>query len=279
MNKWLALAVASAVASGSFAQQSQPGAKDFLAGQEAIKRNDFAAAIPAFERAVAANPDLFASNYYLGWAYRTKENWQKCGQNFETFLEKVGSDPKAAEMIQHATREGGLCYARAYEITKAVPLLQRAAVANPDDQEVGTILDAALGRSNPESEAEKAASFTGPGASAEGCDVGIAAFELRRTKNDVGRDVVALLLSIDNRTDDRVTAWRMELVIKDVFGEELVTTKATDGSANILPGAKKTSIFSWDDNPYVEGEAYDRLATYNAENVRIEITSCQVASK
>ena len=156
MRMWLALAIASAVTSGAFAQQDQPGAKDFLAGQDAIKKNDFDAAIPAFEKALAANSSLFASNYYLGWAYRSKQNWQKCGQNFETFLSKVGSNAEAGEMIGHANREGGLCYARAETGAKAVPMLQKAASAKPNDKEVQYMLGATLMRANREGEAEQA---------------------------------------------------------------------------------------------------------------------------
>ena len=38
MNKWLALAIAFVIGSGvALAQQEQPGAQDFLAGQEAVK--------------------------------------------------------------------------------------------------------------------------------------------------------------------------------------------------------------------------------------------------
>ena len=69
MNKWLALAMCFAIGGGAaLAQQEQPGAKDFLAGQEAVKANNFDAAIPAFEKALVANPDLFASNFFLGWS-------------------------------------------------------------------------------------------------------------------------------------------------------------------------------------------------------------------
>lgn len=156
MNKWLALAVASVVASAAFAQQDAPGAKDFLAGQEAMKKKDFDAAIPAFEKALSSNPDLFASNYYLGWAYRTKQNWAKCGANFDTFLKKVGSDPKAAEMVGYADREGGLCFARADSTAKAIPLLQKAASAKPNDKEVQFLLGVALMRENREDQAEQA---------------------------------------------------------------------------------------------------------------------------
>jgi tetratricopeptide (TPR) repeat protein len=157
MNKWLALAMVFAIGGGAaLAQEEQPGAKDFLAGQEAIKTNNFDAAIPAFEKALAANPDLFASNYFLGWSYKAKQNWEKCGANFETFLRKVGSDPKAAEQIGHSNREGGLCYARGDAFTKAIPLLQKSASAKPNDKEVQFSLGVALMRENREGEAEQA---------------------------------------------------------------------------------------------------------------------------
>ncbi len=157
MNKWLALAMTFLIGGGAaLAQQEQAGAKDFLAGQEAIKTNNFDAAIPAFEKALAANPDLFASNYFLGWSYKAKQNWEKCGVNFETFLRKVGTDPKAAEQIGHSNREGGLCYARAESTAKAIPLLQKAAAAKPTDKEVQFLLGVALMRENREVEAEQA---------------------------------------------------------------------------------------------------------------------------
>ncbi|HJS74274.1 MAG TPA: tetratricopeptide repeat protein [Vicinamibacteria bacterium] len=157
MNKWLALAIAFVIGSGvALAQQEQPGAQDFLAGQEAVKAKNYDAAITAFEKALAANPDLFASNYFLGFAYKTKQNWEKCGTNFDTFLKKVGSDPKAAEQIGHSNREGGLCYARAESTAKAIPMLQKAASAKPDDKEVQFLLGVALMRENRENEAETA---------------------------------------------------------------------------------------------------------------------------
>ena len=155
MNKWLALAMIFAIGGGAALAQEQPGATDYLAGQEAIKTNNFDAAIPAFEKALAANPDLFASNYFLGWAYKAKQNWEKCGANFETFLRKVGTDPKAGEQIAHSNREGGLCYARAESTAKAIPLLQKSVSAKPDDKEVQVLLGVALMRENRENEAEQ----------------------------------------------------------------------------------------------------------------------------
>jgi tetratricopeptide (TPR) repeat protein len=155
MNKWLTLAVASVVASAAFAQEDAPGAKDYLAGQAAWEKKDYDTAIPSFEKALAANPTLFASNYYLGWAYRAKQKWDKCGANFDTFLKKVGTDPKAADMVNYANREGGLCLARAEATSKSIPLLQKAASSKPNDKEVQFFLGVALMRENREDQAEQ----------------------------------------------------------------------------------------------------------------------------
>jgi tetratricopeptide (TPR) repeat protein len=157
MNKWLALAMALAIGSGVvLAQEDPPGAADFRAGEEAWKAKNIDAAIPAFEKALAANADLFLGNYYLGWAYKTKQNWEKCGANFETFLRKIGTDPKAADPIANSNREGGLCFARGDSFSKAIPLLQKAASSKPNDKEVQFSLGVALMRENREGEAEQA---------------------------------------------------------------------------------------------------------------------------
>lgn len=156
MNKWLGLAVALLAATGAFAQQQQPGAADFLACQDAVKNNDFDAVIASCEKALAANADLFASNYYLGYAYRAKKNWAECAENFDTFLQKVGNNPEAAEMINNSTREAGLCYARANEPTRAVQHLSKAASAKPNDTEVQFFLGISQMRANREAEAEQA---------------------------------------------------------------------------------------------------------------------------
>ncbi len=151
----LALSVVALMASSAFAQD-QPGAKDFLACQEAVKTNDFDTVIQTCERALGASADLFASNYYLGYAYKTKKNHDKCASNFDTFLKKAGNNPDAGVMIAAANREGGLCYARGSATAKAVPLLRKAASAKPTDKEVQFYLGLSLMRGNNEGQAEQA---------------------------------------------------------------------------------------------------------------------------
>lgn len=156
MNKWLGLAVATLIASGAFAQQEQAGAADFRACQEAVGTNDFDTVIASCEKALSANPDLFASNYYLGYAYRSKKNYDKCAQNFDTFIQKVGDNTEAADMINNSNREGGLCFARGSTPTKAIAFLEKAASTKPNDTQVQFFLGITQMRAKREGEAEQA---------------------------------------------------------------------------------------------------------------------------
>ena len=156
MNKWLGVAVATLIAGGAFAQQEQAGAADFRACQEAVGKNDFDSVIASCEKALAADAKLFASNYYLGYAYRAKKRYDECAQNFETFIQKVGDNDEAADMINNSNREGGLCYARGATPTKATSYLEKAASAKPNDTEVHFFLGITQMRAKRESAAEQA---------------------------------------------------------------------------------------------------------------------------
>lgn len=156
MKKWLVVAVISLVAGAAFAQEQPPGAADFLAGQEAMKKNDFASAIPALEKALAANPDLYAGHYYLGFAYQSNKEWDKSGDNFKKFLSRVGDDPKAAQMVGLATRHGGLALARGKNPSSGIPLLKKAVTSKPSDTEAQFYLGVTLMRDRQDTQAERA---------------------------------------------------------------------------------------------------------------------------
>jgi tetratricopeptide (TPR) repeat protein len=137
MNKWVVVAVLVLFAGVASPQEGlPPGGEEYKAGEEAIKKGDMDGAITSFEAAVAANPDLFASHYYLGWAYQSKRNFDKTAEHFVKFLGKVKDDPKAAEWIGNATRQGGVALARTNKFDQAAPLLEKAAAAKPNDAEV-----------------------------------------------------------------------------------------------------------------------------------------------
>lgn len=155
MNKWLALAIALFFAGEAIAVQEPAGAAEFKACQEAAQKNDWDTVIESCEATLEANPDVFMSNFILGWAYLQKKNWQECGDNYATFLERLG-DQKADEQREIATRQAGLCYAQSGDTAKAIPYLQKAAAAKPNDHAVQSVLARSLLRANREAEAEQA---------------------------------------------------------------------------------------------------------------------------
>jgi tetratricopeptide (TPR) repeat protein len=142
------------------------GAEEYKAGEEAIKKGDMDTVITSFEAALAANPDLFLSHYYLGYAYRDKQNWVKTAEHFVAYLDKANNDPKVAEMISnadpkvaemisHATREGGMALAKTSEFQQAAPLLEKAASAKPNDAEVHFTLGKGYMKNGNEPQAQK----------------------------------------------------------------------------------------------------------------------------
>jgi superkiller protein 3 len=112
------------------------GGEEFKQGEQAFKNKDWSGAISAFEAAVSQNEDLFASYYYLGWAYKNTTNPGKSAVSFAKFLDKAPKDDSAAAMVTAATREAGTGYARAKKHREAIPFLSKAAAANSKDTEV-----------------------------------------------------------------------------------------------------------------------------------------------
>jgi tetratricopeptide (TPR) repeat protein len=132
-----------------------PGAEEYKQGEEAFKNKDWNGAISAFEAAVSQNADLFASYYYLGWAYKSVSKAEKSATSFAKFLEKAPTDASAAEMVKAANREAGTGYARAKNYPKAIPFLKKAVAANPKDTEAQFFLGLAQMQTGDEPGAEK----------------------------------------------------------------------------------------------------------------------------
>ena len=154
MNKWLALMITLLLAGGAAAQQLPPGGQEFQAGVKALETKDWDAAIKAFELALAVNTDLFASHYFLGVAYEATKSYAKAAEHFTKYLERVGNNPDAAQQIAYATRQAGLALARVND-PAAIPLLEKAAAAKPNDKDVHHALAVTLVRNNQAAEAEQ----------------------------------------------------------------------------------------------------------------------------
>lgn len=88
--------------------------------------------------AASMNPGL---NFVIGLAYQAKQDWANAGPYFEAFVNAGGGQ---AEQVALAQRSGGIALARAGAPDRAVPLLQGAARAKPDDVEVQYRLGVAL---------------------------------------------------------------------------------------------------------------------------------------
>lgn len=153
MNKWLAIMIMVLLAGGAAAMQLPPGGQEFQAGVAAAQKQDWDTAIKAFEAALSMNPELYGSHFYLGYAYEQKQDFGKTGEHFAAFVERAGDNPEGAEQIAYATRNGGLALARMND-ARAIPLLQKAAEAKPNDKEVLYFLAVTLMRSNRAAEAE-----------------------------------------------------------------------------------------------------------------------------
>ena len=153
MNKWLALTIMVLLAGGAAAMQLPPGGQEFQAGVAAAQKQDWDTAIKAFEAALSMNPDLYGSHFYLGYAYEQKQNFAKTGEHFAAFVQRAGNNPEGAEQIAYATRSGGLALARVNDAA-AIPLLEKAAAAKPNDKEVLYALAVTLMRNNQAAQAD-----------------------------------------------------------------------------------------------------------------------------
>ena len=153
MNKWLVVMIMVLLPGGAAAMQLPPGGQEFQAGVAAAQKQDWDLAIRAFEAALSMNADLYGSHFYLGYAYEQKQDFAKVGEHFAAFVERAGDNPEGAEQIAYATRSGGLALARLND-PAAIPLLEKAAAAKPNDKEVLYALAVTLMRSNRAAQAE-----------------------------------------------------------------------------------------------------------------------------
>jgi tetratricopeptide (TPR) repeat protein len=149
MKNWMVIvAMVALPATGAWAlaseQDTLAAVEAFTTGKDAALKQNWDAAIPALEKAVTLNPDLFVANYYLGYAYLAKQDKVKGIAALQTFLAKAEADPGSADLVARATRQLGLVYANDKNFAEAVPVLEKAAKANEKDADVAFWLAVAL---------------------------------------------------------------------------------------------------------------------------------------
>ena len=89
-------------------------------------------------------------------------------------------------------------------------------------------------------------------------------------------DTAQLSLFIENNTGKTIKAWKAILGVMNPFGDMLFNCQLTAGVAAIIPGPAEESRFEWKDNPFMDGEAYDHLATYSTDNLKLSLTDIKI---
>ena len=113
-----------------------------------MQASDWGAAVTTCEEAVREFPDTYGIHYFLGFAYQARQEWNKAGAAFESFLTAVAELPENVarpdEQLGIATRNAGLARFRGGDLDAALPLLRRTAEADSADAEVHFFLGVGL---------------------------------------------------------------------------------------------------------------------------------------
>ena len=117
----------------------QEGADDVRECEAAAQASDWDRAVTHCEAAIEALPDTYGIHYFLGFAYQANPAWSEAGAAFASFVSAAEELPEDAtrpdEQIGIAVRSAGIAWSRAGNLDRALPLLERAAAADPGDAE------------------------------------------------------------------------------------------------------------------------------------------------
>ena len=168
MRKWVLVLIVALSASGAAAleqasdEATLKAVEAYTAGQAAVQKGEMDKAIPALEKAIKLNPDLFVGHYYLGFAYNAKGNQAKAKEHFKAFLDRAssqGGDPKmvanAKAVVEGSQRAEGIALAKKKKFAEAVPVLKKSVAANAKDFEAHYYLGLSLVRTKNDASAQK----------------------------------------------------------------------------------------------------------------------------
>lgn len=123
----------------------------FTTGQEAVQKNDLATGIPALEKALALNPELFVAHYWLGLAYVAKQDPLKAAEHLGAFIQKPEADPN---QVAHARNNLVVVLLRDKKYPEAAPHLQKLVEGKPDNVDLRLQLADTLFKAKDEAGAE-----------------------------------------------------------------------------------------------------------------------------
>ena len=126
----------------------QEGADVARECEAAIQASDWDTAVNRCTAAIQALPDTYGIYYFLGFAHEQRQEWIEAAAAFESFVAAAEAEPEGqaqlAEQIRIAVRGAALARTRAGDREGGLPLLHRAAEADPADAEVAFSLGVAL---------------------------------------------------------------------------------------------------------------------------------------
>src|SRR5690606_29226448 len=96
-------------------------------------------------------------------------------------------------------------------------------------------------------------------------------YAVTRSEDQYGRKFAKLLLRVKNKGNKRVTAYKLTIEVKTKLGSNYGTLQLTSESSSIEPLEFSLDEYSFEDNQFIQGEIYDKLAATSTENLVLKL--------
>ena len=96
-------------------------------------------------------------------------------------------------------------------------------------------------------------------------------YSVQPESGNYGQNYVQLILKLKNNGNRRITAYDLQVELKTKLGTKLGRISLSSNSSSILPLRTDKSVYSWKDNPFIDGEFYDQLINVTSENLIVTI--------